>query len=164
MVKRATFVEMCLAAGLLAIVGVCGLAVAKDKLLLKYLPVDYDIETVNQTYNSSDNPTVLQLSQTSSPETDLIVKGHVGCLSCREFDQSCPECCLYNSNTSIHCTENDTDCPYPGAIPFATTGPACPACVAANCSKTAGCGRARHRARNIPRRASPPDAQGPQSL
>ena len=39
MVKRMTFLEIALVASLLVIGCVCGLAVAKEKLVLKYLPV-----------------------------------------------------------------------------------------------------------------------------
>ena len=64
MVKRATFLQMFLVAALFVIICAYGLAVAKDKLMLKYLPVDYDIETVIQ--NNTSNP--LQVFQTNNPK------------------------------------------------------------------------------------------------
>jgi hypothetical protein len=119
MVKRVTFWEVALAAALIVIGGAYGLAVAKEKMVLKYLPVDHDIEMVRQ--ENKTNPIVLNQTP-STPQVELIVKGHVACIECRQFDQNssqCPDCCLYDDNTKIHCQdEDDPDCPNPGVKPF----------------------------------------------
>jgi hypothetical protein len=141
MVKQATFLQMLLAAALLVIIGVCGFAVAKDKLVLKYLPVDHDIEMVRQENDSDTNP--LRVHQNSDNATNAIVKGHIGCLSCRDFDRygagQCPDCCLYGNNlTLIHCQNStDPDCPAdPGPKPFNST---CINCTASD-RRSTGCG------------------------
>jgi hypothetical protein len=136
MVNRATFIQIFLASALLVIICAYGLAVAKDKLVLKYLPVDHDIEMVRQENNTTTNR--LRVYQTNSSTTVDIVKGHIGCLTCREFDQyggaHCPDCCLYGvNNSSIHCQNStDTACPNVGPIPFPVNGTACPACQKCN--------------------------------
>jgi hypothetical protein len=119
MVKRATFWEIAVAVSLLVIACACGLAVAKEKLMLKYLPVDHDIEMVSQDYDA--NPIILTETK-SSPEIQQLILDHTRCLTCRGYDQAsqCPECCLYNNNASIHCqNDTDPDCPNPGPAPFA---------------------------------------------
>jgi hypothetical protein len=144
MVKRATFLQMFLVAAIFVILCAYGLAVAKDKLVLKYLPVDHDIEMIRQENNSKTNP--LLVNQTNNTDTEQTVKNHIGCLRCREFDQpggkQCPDCCLYGKNkTLIHC-QNATDpaCPYMGPVPFAVLGTGCPAGVTCNNAYTRPCG------------------------
>jgi len=117
MVKRMTFWEIALAASLLIIGGAFGVAVAKDKLVLPYLPVDHDIEMVRQ--DNKSNPIVLN----ATPGSESIILGHVSCIKCREFEQNgtCPDCCIYNSTPTtkkVHCQADDLGCPNPGPLPF----------------------------------------------
>jgi hypothetical protein len=130
MVKRATFLQMFLVAVLFVIICAYGLAVAKDKLVLKYLPVDHDIEMVRQANNTTTNPP-LRVHQTNSTVNDHIIRDHIACLKCREYDAKCPGCCV--NNTLIYC-QNATDsvCPNVGQMPFTVAGTGCPACVSCN--------------------------------
>ena len=109
-----------------------GLAVAKEKLILKYLPVAHDIENVTKDYTGIGNIT---LTQTNNTEAQNVILGHTRCLKCREYDSYnaalCPDCCLYNNTTAvqIHCQDaSDPLCAKPPARPFAT--------VDVNCTKT----------------------------
>lgn len=119
MVKRMTLWQGALACVVLAIVCVCGFAVAKEKLMLKYLPVDHDIEMVSQDHIA--NPIVVD--ETKDPAIQAVIAKVNTCSECRVLDMSnssqCPNCCLYGDNlTLIHC-QNVTDpaCPKPGPQP-----------------------------------------------
>ena len=122
MVKRLTFWEAALAAGLLLVGGACGLAIARDKLVLKYLPVDHDIEMVTQ--DNTSNPIILNETK-GTAEIRAIITAHKACLTCREYDRwnasQCPNCCVMANDTPIliHCQDaSDTACPNPGPPPF----------------------------------------------
>ncbi|MCU0650769.1 MAG: hypothetical protein MUC52_00850, partial [Candidatus Omnitrophica bacterium] len=144
MVKKATFLQILLAAVISVIIGAYGLAAAKDKLMLKYLPVDHDIEMVRQENNTTDNPALLIVRQTNNTETSRIVKGHIGCLDCRKFDMPggahCPDCCLYGANnTLIHCQNmTDPDCRNPLPWPFDSSCVNCTGTFKRSCCNSGG--------------------------
>ncbi|MBP6919750.1 MAG: hypothetical protein KBC23_02015 [Candidatus Omnitrophica bacterium] len=119
MVKRMTLWQGALACAVLAIVCMCGFAVAKEKLMLKYLPVDHDIEMVSQDHTA--NPIVVD--ETKDPAIQAVIAKVNICSACRVLDISnssqCPDCCLYNNDLSlIHCQDSsDPACPKPGPQP-----------------------------------------------
>ncbi len=119
MVKRMTVWQGALACAVLAVVCVCGFAVAKEKLMLKYLPVDHDIEMVSQDHTA--NPIVVD--ETKDPAIQAVIAKVNTCSECRVLDMSnssqCPNCCLYDKDlTLIHCQNvTDSACPKPGPQP-----------------------------------------------
>lgn len=118
MVKRMTLLEIFMFAALIIIGCACGFALAKEKLTLKYLPVDHDIDMVYQ--DNTSNPIYLHETR-DSRIADTIRKVNI-CDDCRALDMAnasqCPDCCLYNNYTLIHCQSNaDSACPVPGPLP-----------------------------------------------
>lgn len=118
MVKRATVWEISLGAVLLVIGCAYGFALAKEKLVLKYLPVDHDIEIISQ--DNTSNP--IHLYETRDPAIADIIKKVNTCTDCRTLDMAnasqCPDCCLYQNYTLVHCQDSsDTSCPKQGTNP-----------------------------------------------
>ncbi|MDD4940832.1 MAG: hypothetical protein PHS64_00060 [Candidatus Omnitrophica bacterium] len=140
MVKRMTLWQGALACAVLAIVCMCGFAVAKEKLMLKYLPVDHDIEMVSKSYKP--NPLVLTESH-SSLAVHKLIDDKQQCDQCRRWDEAnasmCPPCCLYEANnkTLVHCrSTEDGACPglQNNPMPFNTS------CIDCSDSFTRDCG------------------------
>lgn len=124
MVKRNSAINIALSAVLLAVLGAGGMALAKEKFAISYLPVDHDMDMIRKEYTSK------QLAETSGASCSLapdFVQKYYKCKKCTGLDAigACPDCCLYNGTgagnlTLIHCASNKTDqnCFNPGAIPF----------------------------------------------
>ena len=136
MVKRTRLWQGALACAVLAIVCVCGFAFAKEKLMLKYLPVDHDIEMVSQDYSA--NPIIID--ETRDPAIQTAIDKVNTCNECRTLDTSnsakCPNCCLYGKDlTLIHCQDaSDLECPQPQPHPHQNKRPFDTECV--DCTDT----------------------------
>ncbi|MFA5099842.1 MAG: hypothetical protein WC547_03040 [Candidatus Omnitrophota bacterium] len=125
MVKRKTFWEIAIAVSLLVIVCACGLAVAKERLSIKYLPVDYDTDLIRQEYSGAGK-SLVETSAANCDMSDTFIKTYFACNQCRDLDEKCPDCCLYNDPvkntlTKIHCDASDPVCRAPGVVPFNCT-------------------------------------------